>query len=311
MQKAYINALYNIMKTDDRVCSLLSDSGTDYDIIMKREFPKQVFNFGIAEQNKVAVASGMATMGKIPFVYTTGAFISYRAYEFVRDDVCFQNRNVKLMGMGTGMGSWSTLGVSHHSTEDISALRALPNLTLMSASTPLQLRQMVKAAYEINGPVYVRLGMSGEDELYSLDYHFQVGKNNTIIHGDDFVVFGTSTIMGEVYKAVKHLNEDGLSVQLVDIHTIKPLDVDGILDSVNGKKFAFSVEGHNIIGGLGGAISEVIAENPCGVQFRRIGLYDKFAVGYGKTNEVRAANNLDANGIYTQIKNHIYGGISK
>ncbi|MDR1206467.1 MAG: transketolase, partial [Peptococcaceae bacterium] len=122
MQKAYITALYRIMQSDKRVCSLLSDSGTDYDSLMARDFPKQCFNFGIAEQNKVAAASGMAAMGKIPFVYTTGAFIAYRAYEFVRDDICFQRRNVKLIGMGMGMGSWSTLGVSHHTTEDIAAL---------------------------------------------------------------------------------------------------------------------------------------------------------------------------------------------
>ena len=304
MQIEYITALNDLMTKDKRVCSLLSDSGTDFDIMMARDFPEQCYNFGIAEQNKIAAASGMAALGKIPYVSTTGSFIAYRAYEFVRNDVCFQNRNVKLvgMGMGMGMGSWSTLGPSHHTTEDISALRALPNLTLMSASTPIQLSKMIGLAYEIDGPVYIRMGMGGEDELYEPDHKFKVGKNDTVIDGNDYVVFGTGTIMGEVYKAVKRFNDDGVSVRLEDVHTIKPLDTDGILNALNDKKIAFSVEGHTILGGLGGAIAEVLADSPCGVPLKRIGLYDTFACGYGKTNQVRAANNLDAEGIYKQIR---------
>jgi transketolase len=308
MQKAYINALYDIMRKDRRVCSLLSDSGTDYDTLMARDIPGQCFNFGIAEQNKVAAASGMAAMGKIPFVYTTGAFIAYRAYEFVRDDICFQRRNVKLMGMGMGMGmgAWSTLGVSHHTTEDIAALRALPNLTLLCASTPLQLKWTVHAAYETEGPVYIRMGMSAEDELYPPEHPYSIGKNNTLIHGNDYVVFGAGTVMGEIHKAVKRLNEEGAGVQLVDVHTVKPLDTEGILTAIRGKKQAFSVEEHNILGGLGGAIAEVLADANANIALKRIGLYDAFASGYGRTNQVRAANGLDAEGIYNQIKKHLY-----
>jgi transketolase len=152
MQKAYISALYELMQKDARVCSLLSDSGTEYDEMMAREFSNQCFNFGIAEQNKVAAASGMAALGKIPFVYTTGAFLAYRSYEFIRDDICFQRRNVKIVGMGSST-AWNTLGASHHTTEDISALRALPNLVLLSPASPIEARKCVLAAYESEGPV--------------------------------------------------------------------------------------------------------------------------------------------------------------
>lgn len=304
MQKAYINALYNIMAADRRVCSVLSDSGTDYDKLMARDFPKQCFNFGISEQHKVAAASGMAAMGKIPFVYTTGAFLAYRAYEFVRNDICFQNRNVKLVGigMGIGMGEWSTLGVSHHTTEDIAGLRALPNLMLMSASTPLQLVQMVRAAYEHEGPVYIRLGMSAEKELYQPNYQFCPGAADTLIHGSEYVIFGTGTIMSEAYQAALQLRNEGLSVQLVDVHTIKPMNQKAVLSAAAGKKMAFSVEEHNVYGGLGGAIAEIFSEAAIPVPLKRIGLYDTFAAGYGRTEEVRAANGLDAEGIYRQIK---------
>jgi transketolase len=305
MQKAYITQLYEIMKQDYRVCSLLSDSGTDYDIMMARDFPRQCFNFGIAEQHKVAAASGMAAMGKIPFVYTTGAFIAYRAYEFVRDDVCFQKRNVKLVGMGMGMGSWSTLGVSHHTTEDLAALRALPNLTLMCAATPIELKKMIQAAYETDGPVYVRMGMSNEDEFYPEDYDFQAGRLSTIIDiGDyDYTVFVTGTVAGEAFKAVTRLNEAGYVLRLVNVHTLKPLDVKGILACAKNK--VFTVEEHNIFGGLGGAVAEVLAENACAVPLIRIGLADRFAEGYGRTNEIRAMNGLDAEGIYNQIQRHL------
>src|SRR5574344_943585 len=120
MQKAYITSLYNLMKKDHNVISCLSDSGTDYDEMIARELPDQSINFGICENNQVAAASGLASCGKIPFVYTTNAFLAYRSYEFVRDDVCLQNRNVKIIGMGCGI-SWSTLGPTHHTTEDLSA----------------------------------------------------------------------------------------------------------------------------------------------------------------------------------------------
>ena len=304
MQKAYISALYELMKQDSRVCSLLSDSGTDYDRFMARDFPAQCFNFGISEQNKVAAASGMAAMGKIPFVYTTGAFLAYRAYEFIRDDICFQQRNVKIMGMG----SWSTLGPSHHTTEDISALRALPNLTLLSASTPRQLTQMVQAAYETQGAVYVRLGMSGETEFYGENYVFRTGVLDVLIPGADAVVFSTGTILGEVHKAVTRLNKSGCSIALADVSTLKPLDESGILTLTAGKQAVFTVEEHNIAGGLGGAVAETLSGNGSGVPLCRIGLDNRFAIGYGKTAQVRAANGLDADSIFQKIQQFLERG---
>jgi len=229
MQKAYINALYELMQKDRNVVSLLSDSGTDYDVMLSREFPSQCFNFGIAEQHKVAAASGMAALGKIPFVYTTGAFIAFRAYEFVRNDVCFQNRNVKLvgMGMGMGMGGWSTLGASHHSTEDIAALRAIPNLTLLSAATSIQLQKCIHAAYATPGPFYIRMGMSGEEELFDDTYNFMLGKLSRLLNGSEFALFTTGTVTAEALRAAKRFHNDGISISVDNVHTIKPLDRSG------------------------------------------------------------------------------------
>lgn len=301
MQKAYITALYELMQKDRNVVSLLSDSGTDYDTMLACEFPSQCFNFGIAEQNKVAAASGMAALGKIPFVYTTGAFLAYRAYEFVRDDICFQNRNVKLVGMGMGMGSWSTLGASHHSTEDIAILRVLPNMTLLSAATPIELQKCVAAAYSLQGPVYIRMGMSGEEELFSEEYNFTIGKLTQIIEGRDYVLFATGTILPEALKAAKKLLGRNISVSVNNVHTIKPIDKQGIISAINGVKMVVTIEEHSIHGGLGGTLAEVLAEHGIAIPLLRIGLNDCFALGYGTTQEVRRLNGLDSEGIYHKI----------
>jgi transketolase len=294
------------MQQDKNVLSLLSDSGTDYDIMMARDLPTQCFNFGIAEQNKVAAAAGMAALGKIPFVYTTNSFIAYRAYEFVRNDICAQRRNVKLMGMGTGIGAWSTLGHSHHTTEDIAALRAIPHLTLLSAATPLELRHMVRFAYEINGPVYVRLGMSAEEELFSDTYVFRPGKPVELLNaGEDVTIFVTGTIAANTFHAAEKLRDDGVKVRLCNMPTLKPVDRDSVLDWVSNSKIIFTVEEHSISGGLGGLISEILAETGAPAPLERIGLDDRFAKGYGRTEDIRKLNDLDTDGIYNRIINRI------
>lgn len=302
MQHAYINALYKIMQEDGRVCSLLSDSGTDYDIMMFRDLPVQCFNFGIAENNKVAAASGMAAVGKIPFVYTTGAFLAYRSYEYIRDDICFQKRNVKIVGMGTGFSAWCTLGPSHHSTEDISALRAIPNLVVLTAATPLEAAKMVCAAYEMEGPVYLRLGMSGEEELYTPNYEFRIGKLSPLFEDGQYTVFSMGAVTAEVFYAVQRLREEGVGVKLFNLHTVKPLDEKGILGAISSCCKAFTVEEHNVIGGIGGAVSEVLAANGAAVPLIKIGLNDCFAIGYGTSAEMRCMNGLDRDSIYRRIK---------
>jgi transketolase len=308
MQKAYINALYEIMGADNRICSLLSDSGTDYDLLMARDYPAQCFNFGIAEQNKVAVASGMAKMGKIPFVYTTDAFLAYRAYEFIRDDVCFQHRNVKIVGMGMGL-SWSTLGASHHSTEAIAVLRAIPNLTLLCAATPLELRHLVRFAYEYDGPVYLRIGMSAEEELFDNSYKFILGEPVELLsRGTDFIVFTTGTIAANVYHAVKKLLDDGYRIRLYNMPTLNPVNSGAVLDTISDSKTVFTVEEHNLNGGLGGAVAEILAEASFGVPLKRLGLNNCFAKGYGTKEDVRRQNGFDADSIYKQIKTYINGG---
>ena len=194
MQNAYIKVIYELLQKDKRVISLLSDSGGDYDTMMAREMPSQCYNLGIAENNQVGIAAGMALQGLIPFVYAPGNFLAYRSYEFIRNDVCYQNQNVKFIAMGSGT-VFSTMGPSHHSTEDLSCLRALPNLTILSPATPREAAACVQAAYEIQGPVYIRLGKGGEPEFFDGDYRFQLGKAVQMTEGHDVAVFSTGAIL--------------------------------------------------------------------------------------------------------------------
>lgn len=304
MQRAYITSLYNLIKKDKNVISCLSDSGTDYDEMIAREFPDQCINFGISENNKVAAASGLASCGKIPFVYTTNAFIAYRSYEFVRDDICLQNKNVKLIGMGCGI-SWSTLGPTHHTTEDISALKAIPNLVILSPASPKEVEKCMEYAYNHKGPVYIRIGMGNEKEIYEEDFEFEVGKNNVIKEGKDITIFSTGSIISEVLEAREKLVENNINAKVVNISTIKPIDETSIIEEIKKQKNIYSVEEHNIIGGLGDSIAAVVATNNLNCKLTKIGLKDCFAKGYGTYSQIKEMNGLNANSIYNEIMKNI------
>lgn len=304
MQKAYIMALCEIAGQDKNVLSLLADSGTGYDQLFRKYYPDQLLDFGIAEENMVSAAAGLAMCGKIPFVYTAGAFLAYRSYEFIRDDICFQNLNVKIVGMGAGL-SWSTLGVTHHTTEDLGALRSLPNLTIFSPACPREVEKAIWAAYEIQGPVYIKIGMNNEPDVYLNDYEFVTGKQYVLREGADACIFATGSIVSEVLSAVELLSKQGVDLAVVNVPTIAPFDTENVLALARRYPVLFSVEEHSVTGGLGSAIAEALSEVGAGVRLRRIGLQNCFAKGYGTHDQVKAANGLDACGIAHQIMDYL------
>mgnify|MGYP002515340712 FL=1 len=306
MQRAYISALYSLMQQDKRVVSLLSDSGTDYDELMAREMPQQCYNFGISEQNKLGIAAGMAMCGKIPFVYTSGAFLAFRGYEFIRNDVCYQNQNVKIVGMGSGT-SWRTLGPSHHTTEDLAALRAIPNLSVLSPATPVEAAECVRAAYEHTGPVYIRLGMGGEPEYFDAGHTVAFGRTTRLADGSAAAVFCTGSILGEVMASRGILLAQGIDISVYDVCSIKPFDAAALLEAAGKCNRIFTVEEHSISGGLGGAAAEILAGVESPAVLTRIGLDDRFAKGYGSQEEVRRKNGLDAESIAETIWGRING----
>lgn len=301
MQRAYISKIMELAEQDGNVLHLVADSGTGFDEMFKRNFPNQMYNFGIGEEHMVGAAAGMATAGKIPFVFTAGAFLAYRSFEFIRDDVCFQNLNVKIVGMGSGL-SWSTLGPTHHTTEDIAVLRALPNLAVLSPATPLQVRASLQAAYEHKGPVYIRIGMNNEKEFFKDDYQFIIGRNDVLRRQGEIAVFSTGSILEEAIIAADMLEAEGIKVSLVNVCSLKPFDKENLLEMAACSKMLVTVEEHNVYGGLGGIVSELLTEKGIGVKVLKIGLQDCFAAGYGTHSQVRIENGLSGKAIYERVK---------
>lgn len=301
MQRAYLSKLMEIAEKNSNVLHLVADSGTGYDEMFQRNFPLQMFNFGIAEEHMVAAAAGMATAGKIPFVYTAGAFLAYRSLEFIRDDICFQNLNVKVVGMGSGL-AWCSLGPSHHTTEDIAVLRAIPNLKILSAATPLQAAACVEEAYQHQGPVYIRIGMNNEKEYYNDDYHLTMPGQDVMLEGEDITIFTTGSILEEVMDAADILRGLGISAAVVNVAIVKPFDEEEFLKRFKKSKLLVTVEEHNVQGGLGGILSEVMSKYGVGKRLMRIGLNDVFAEGYSNNQKtLRKQNHLDAESIVKNI----------
>lgn len=300
MRTAYLDTLYQLAEQDSNVFALISDNGAIVYDKFRTDFGRQYVNLGISEANMLGVAAGMASCGKIPFAYTIGAFLAYRALEFIRNDICLQNQNVKIIGTGAGM-VYSALGPTHHTTEDMGALRSLPNLTIFTPATPLEVRYVTKAAYEIKGPVYIRLGTNKETEIYQDDYNFQIGKGVVIKEGTDITVVSTGSIVVDVLKAAKELEQQQISVRILTIHTMKPFDKELIIQALKETKGIVTVEDHNIIGGLGSAVSEVIAESGLATHFKRVGLVEHFSKGYGSYSEVKEANHIGVKDILSAV----------
>lgn len=302
MQRAYMSKLMELAENDSNVLHLIADSGTGFDEMFRRNFPGQIFNFGISEQHMTAAAAGMAACEKIPFVYTAGAFLAYRAFEFIRDDVCFQNLNVKITGMGSGL-AWSTLGPSHHTTEDTAILRVLPNLTLLSPATPNQTAACVELAYKIHGPVYIKIGMNNEKEFFDEDCKAELTGANIIadFRKKDVILFSTGSILEEAHNALKILSENNINAGLVNLYCLKPFNNEIIYDAAENAKLLVSVEEHSTYGGIGSIISEIITEKGITAKVLRIGLENIFAKGYGTQKAVRFQNGLNAEAICSKI----------
>ncbi len=320
MQRAYMMALCELAAKDERIISVLADSGTGYDELFRRYYPEQMLNLGISEQNMVAACAGLASCGKIPYAYTAGAFLAYRSMEFIRNDICFNRLNVKLVGMGTGL-SWSTLGATHHTTEDMGILRSLPGMMVLSPSCPAETEECVRLSYMKEGPVYLRIGMSNEESPYMLAKQFGFGeisqeplsvegKPRLLCRGEKIAVLTTGAIASEVVKAVAKLRENGICPQVYHFPVLWPLNKAEILQAASSFSQIVTIEEHSITGGLGSATAEILSEGGCSARLRRIGLPQVFASGYGTHELVRHANGLDAEGIYQQIMFAVRGELT-
>lgn len=302
MRNAYIAALYELANSNENIFALVADNGAIVYDKYREAFPDRFINFGISEANMVSVAAGLAACGKVPFAYTISGFITMRALEQVRNDVCLQKMNVKLVGIGTGF-VYSNLGPTHHNVEDIAIMRILPGITIFSPADIMESRKITYAAAKIEGPVYIRLATGGTPEIYKDNYDFEVGRGVTLREGNDVTIIGTGGIMFDTLQAVEELEQQGISVRLINIHTLKPVDKEIILDAAHETQAILTVEEHSISGGLGGIVAEIVLENYTGpLLFKRMGLNNTFPSGYGTYQEMKEINKLSKENIIEEVR---------
>jgi transketolase len=267
-----------------------------------KKFPERFFNFGIAEQNMFGAAAGFAKVGLIPFVSTFSSFASMRACEFLRTDICYQNLNCKVIATHGGT-SFGPAGSTHHSIEDLSIVRAFPNLTVIVPADGIETALAVRASMDIDGPVYIRIGRGFEPRVYETEnYGFRIGKAVEMRPGTDVTVIAIGVAVRDAVQASKILAEDDkLSVRVLNLHTLKPIDKEAILKAVAETRRIITFEDHNVIGGLGTAVADVIAESGKGCAFEKVGIPDEFTV-IGYPEDVQHYYKIDTDGIIEKVR---------
>ena len=302
-REIYGRTLAELGKHNDKIVGLTADLEKTTAIIHFAEaFPDRFFNVGIAEQNMMGVAAGLAKAGLIPFASTMAAFASMRACEQVRTDIAYQNLPVKIIATHSGI-SFGHAGTTHHCTEDLAIMRSMANMTVICPADGIETSKAVQACPDVPGPVYIRIGRGFEPPCYeSDDYPFEIGKAITMRDGTDLTIICCGIAVLQSINAAKTLAEhDGLSVRVVNMHTIKPIDSKVILKAIVETRRILTVEEHNIVGGLGDAVGSVIAGSGKGCVFKKHGMNDEYAtIGYAE--DLYSYYGLDANGIVDKVR---------
>jgi len=300
MRNAFINTLIELAERDKNIYLLTGDLGFSVLEKFSQKFPERFLNCGVAEQNMMGVAAGLALSGKKPYVYSIIPFITMRCFEQIRNDVCYQNLDVKIIGVGSGL-AYGFLGATHHAIEDIAILRVLPNMTILSPADPIETRELVLKSYQVKNPTYLRLNKSGEKILYNLTSQIEIGKPSVLKEGQNGAIIATGISVGLGLEVVEKLKGKGYNFKLVSLHTLKPIDEKSLLRELVRQKIIFTLEEHNIIGGLGSAISEILAENNWQGKFERLAIPDRYCPEIGDTEYLRRIFGLVTNKIIEKI----------
>jgi len=282
MRVAFANQIESLSESDERIVLLSGDIGNRMFDAYKRKFPDRFYNCGVAEANMTGIAAGLALCGLRPVTYTITAFNTVRCLEQIRIDVCYQNLPVIIVGVGGGL-SYSSLNATHHALEDIAFLRVIPNMTVICPGDAWEVRSAIRAALEIDGPVYIRLAKKNEPLIHKGIPNFTIGKGIIIRPGTDVCFLNAGSLLPFAVAASEALLEIGISVQVVSMHTVKPLDQTLLQDVFSKFSHVFTLEEHSKLGGFGGSVAEWLSDqiNPKG-QLMRIGTSDKFMYEAGE-----------------------------
>jgi len=277
MRAAFISTLIDLAKKDERIFLLVGDVGYSLVEPFAQEFPRRFINIGIAEQNMMGIAAGLALSGQIVFAYSLANFPTLRCVEQIRNNVCYHDANVKIVASGGGL-AYGALGMTHHVTEDLAIMRALPNMTVIAPGDPTEAALATRAAAEYPGPCYLRLARTGDPVVHETVPDFKIGKAITVRNGDAITLVASGGILHNTVQAAKQLEQKGIKPRVLSMHTVKPLDAEALLAVATETKAIITIEEHSIIGGLGSAVAEVLAESGISrIVLRRVGIKDCFS----------------------------------
>ena len=300
-RESYGNALAELGREHEDVVVLDADlAGATKTSIFKKAFPDRHIDCGIAEANMMGIAAGLATTGMVPFASTFAMFAAGRAFEQVRNSIGYPHLNVKIGATHAGI-SVGEDGASHQCNEDIALMRAIPGMTIINPSDDIEAKAAVKAAYEMEGPVYLRFGRLAVPVInVRPDYKFEIGKGVILRDGSDVAIIATGLCVSSALEAADRLSEDGINAMVINMHTIKPLDKDLVLKAAKKTGKIVTVEEHSVIGGLGGAVCEALCDSEP-VPVKRIGMNDVFGES-GPAAALLEKYGLDGKGVYRAVK---------
>ena len=301
MRDAFINTLTQLAENDKDIVLLTGDLGFGVFEDFEKRFPGQYYNVGIAEQNMMGLATGLSLEGKKVVAYSIGNFASFRCLEQIRNDACYHNANITVVASGGGF-SYGSLGMSHHTTEDLAILRSIPNIVVVAPCTKKEAEEATKQLVNSEGVGYLRLDKTAAEEVYD-DQPFTIGKSRLFRDGSDITFIATGGILEEAIMAADVLESLELDIKILSIHTVKPLDKEEILKSARETGGLVIIEEHNKDGGLGSAIAEVCIDHSIlPKKFMRIGLDNTFSSIVGSQHYLRNQYKIDHNAIVSSVK---------
>ena len=300
MRDTFVHTLIELAKNDKRIELITGDLGFGVLKPYWEQCPDQFTNAGIAEQNMTSVAAGMAMEGKIVFTYSIGNFPTLRCLEQIRNDCAYHKANVKIVCVGGGY-VYGSLGMSHHATEDIAIMRALPGVTVICPADLVEAEEAVKAIAKYPGTVYLRLGRGGEKRIHEKIENFTIGKAIRVQDGKRVAIFSTGAIFEEVSEALPILANAGITPSVYTFPTVKPIDKNLIKKCAKDFDLIVTCEEHNIVGGFGSAVAEVMSETHCNASLFRIGIEDIYCSAVGSQKHLRTVNKIDARNIANRI----------
>ena len=303
MRRTCLDMVYELAKKDHRIFFIGSDLGFGTMKQFQEEMPDRFFMEGVSEANIIGMAAGLALEGKIPYVNTIATFITRRCFEQIVLDLCMHNTNVRLIGNGGGL-VYAPLGATHEMIEDLAILRAIPNMTIIAPADANEMRRLMPLTVEHKGPIYIRLAKGGDPIVTTDSVPFQIGKAIPMREGSDALVVSTGVTLKQALEAAASLSRQGIEAAVLHVPTVKPLDTEAILSRAAEVSVIVTIEEHTIIGGLGSAVAELIAEAAFSTpkRFKRIGIPDVFPDQYGSQASLMERYGITAGAIVSSVK---------